>query len=209
MFERFTDRSRRAVVLAQEEARALNHRQIGTEHLLLGVLREGEGLAGTVLRSLGLTLDATRHEVEAITGRGQEQASGHIPFTPRAKKTLELSFEESLRLGHSHIGTEHLLLGLIGQDNVATQVLRRLKVDLNDLREQVIGELSGVVRELEFSHYVEKDKIAESMATGTPVTALCGKVWVPRRDPKRYPVCPSCKSVYEQLPSGETKPAVP
>jgi ATP-dependent Clp protease ATP-binding subunit ClpC len=205
MFERFTDRSRRVVVLAQEEAREFNHSHIGTEHLLLGVLHEGQGLAAMVLKSLGLTLDATRDEVEAILGRGRkEQATGHIPFTPRAKKSLELSLRESLQLGSRYIGTEHLLLGLIGQDeNVAIQVLRRLDVNLNDLREQVIRELSRGDGDLDFAHYVDKSKIIESMATGTPVTALCGKVWVTRRDPKRYPVCPSCKTIYEQLPSGE------
>jgi ATP-dependent Clp protease ATP-binding subunit ClpA len=139
MFERFTDRARRVVVLAQEEARMLNHNYIGTEHILLGLLREGEGLAAKALESLGISLDAVRQQVEEIIGQGQEAPSGHIPFTPRAKKVLELSLRESLQLGHNYIGTEHILLGLIREgDGVAAQVLVRLGADLNRVRHQVI-----------------------------------------------------------------------
>ena len=115
MFERFTDESRRAVVLAQEEARRLNHNYIGTEHLLAGLRREERGAAARALESAGITLDAVRAEIEALVGRGQQAPSGHIPFTPRAKKCLELSLREALKLGHHHIGTGHLLLALISQ----------------------------------------------------------------------------------------------
>src|SRR5881396_448564 len=113
MFERFTDRARRVVVLAQEEARMLNHNYIGTEHVLLGLIHEGEGVAAKALQSLNISLDAVRAQVEQIIGRGQSAPTGHIPFTPRAKKVLELSLRESMQLGHNYIGTEHILLGLI------------------------------------------------------------------------------------------------
>ena len=113
MFERFTDRARRVVVLAQEEARLLNHSYIGTEHILLGLIHEGEGVAAKALESLGISLEAVRSQVEEIIGQGGSSPSGHIPFTPRAKKVLELSLREALQLGHNYIGTEHILLGLI------------------------------------------------------------------------------------------------
>ena len=139
MFERFTDRARRVVVLAQEEARMLNHNYIGTEHILLGLIHEGQGVAAKALESLGINLQAVRQQVEEIIGRGQQAPSGHIPFTPRAKKVLELSLRESLQLGHNYIGTEHILLGLIREgDGVAAQVLVKLGADLNRVREQVI-----------------------------------------------------------------------
>jgi ATP-dependent Clp protease ATP-binding subunit ClpC len=144
MFERFTDGSRRVVVLAQEEAKMLNHDYVGTEHILLGLLDEGDGLAARSLESLGISLDAVRQQVEEIIGRGQQAPSGHIPFTPRAKKVLELSLSESLRLGHGYIGTEHILLGLIREgDGVAAQVLVKLGADLNRVREQVLQLLHG------------------------------------------------------------------
>jgi ATP-dependent Clp protease ATP-binding subunit ClpC len=144
MFERFTDRSRRVVVLAQEEARTLNHNYIGTEHILLGLIREGEGCAARALESLGISLDATRQQVEQIIGRGQQAPSGPVPFTPRAKKVLELSLRESLQLGHNYIGTEHILLGLLREgDGVAAQVLVRLGADLDRVRQQVIQLLHG------------------------------------------------------------------
>jgi len=139
MFERFTDRARRVVVLAQDEARMLNHNYIGTEHILLGLIHEKRGVAAKALESLGISLDAVRQQVEEIIGRGQQAPSGHIPFTPRAKKVLELSLRESLQLGHNYIGTEHILLGLIREgDGVAAQVLVKLGADLNRVREQVI-----------------------------------------------------------------------
>ena len=144
MFERFTDRARRVVVLAQEEARMLNHNYIGTEHILLGLIHEGEGVAAKALESLGISLDAVREQVQEIIGQGQQAPSGHIPFTPRAKKVLELSLREALQLGHNYIGTEHILLGLIREgEGVAAQVLVKLGADLNRVRQQVIQLLSG------------------------------------------------------------------
>src|SRR6188474_924822 len=144
MFERFTDRARRVVVLAQEEAKMLNHNYIGTEHILLGLIHEGEGVAAKALESLGISLDAVREQVQDIIGQGQQQPTGHIPFTPRAKKVLELSLREALQLGHSYIGTEHILLGLIREgEGVAAQVLHKLGADLNRVRQQVIQLLSG------------------------------------------------------------------
>jgi ATP-dependent Clp protease ATP-binding subunit ClpA len=144
VFERFTDRARRVVVLAQEEARMLNHNYIGTEHILLGLIHEGEGVAATALDSLNVRLDAVRREVEEIIGQGQAAPTGHIPFTPRAKKVLELSLREALQLGHNYIGTEHILLGLIREgEGVAAQVLQKLGADLNRVRQTVIQILSG------------------------------------------------------------------
>ena len=144
MFERFTDRARRVVVLAQEEARLLNHNYIGTEHILLGLIHEGEGVAAKALESLGISLEKVRQQVEEIIGAGQSPPSGHIPFTPRAKKVLELSLREALQLGHNYIGTEHILLGLIREgEGVAAQVLVKLGADLGRVRQQVIQLLSG------------------------------------------------------------------
>ena len=144
MFERFTDRARRVVVLAQEEARLLNHNYIGTEHILLGLIHEGEGTAAKALESLGISLEGVRSQVEEIIGQGGSSPSGHIPFTPRAKKVLELSLREALQLGHNYIGTEHILLGLIREgEGVAAQVLVKLGADLSRIRQQVIQLLSG------------------------------------------------------------------
>ncbi|MFM7125000.1 MAG: ATP-dependent Clp protease ATP-binding subunit, partial [Actinomycetes bacterium] len=144
MFERFTDRARRVVVLAQEEARLLNHSYIGTEHILLGLIHEGEGVAAKALESLNISLEAVRAQVEEIIGQGGSSPSGHIPFTPRAKKVLELSLREALQLGHNYIGTEHILLGLIREgEGVAAQVLVKLGADLSRVRQQVIQLLSG------------------------------------------------------------------
>jgi hypothetical protein len=144
MLERFTDQARRVVVLAEEEARMLDHNWIGTEHLLLGVLREGDGVAARALESLGISLEPVREQVEEIIGHVQQHASEHIAFTPRSKKVLELSLRESLRLGHNYVGTEHILLGLIREgDGVAAQVLVRLGAGLNRVRQQVIELVSG------------------------------------------------------------------
>jgi ATP-dependent Clp protease ATP-binding subunit ClpC len=164
MFERFTDRARRVVVLAQEEARMLNHNYIGTEHILLGLIHEGEGVAAKGLESLGISLEGVRSQVEEIIGQGQQAPSGHIPFTPRAKKVLELSLREALQLGHNYIGTEHILLGLIREgEGVAAQVLVKLGADLNRVRQQVIQLLSG---------YQGKEAVASGPAEGTPSTSL-------------------------------------
>ena len=165
MFERFTDRARRVVVLAQEEARMLNHNYIGTEHILLGLIHEGEGVAAKALESMGISLEGVRAQVEEIIGQGQQAPSGHIPFTPRAKKVLELSLREALQLGHNYIGTEHILLGLIREgEGVAAQVLVKLGADLNRVRQQVIQLLSG---------YQGKEAVAANgPAEGTPSTSL-------------------------------------
>jgi ATP-dependent Clp protease ATP-binding subunit ClpC len=144
VFERFTDRARRVVVLAQEEARLFNHNYIGTEHILLGLVHEGEGVAASALSGLGVSLDVVRQEVEAIIGQGQQEPTGQIPFTPRAKKVLELSLREALQLGHNHIGTEHVLLGLLREgEGVAAQVLMKLGADPKVVRETVVRLLAG------------------------------------------------------------------
>ncbi|MEV0649328.1 ATP-dependent Clp protease ATP-binding subunit [Phytomonospora sp. NPDC050363] len=167
MFERFTDRARRVVVLAQEEARMLNHNYIGTEHILLGLIHEGEGVAAKALESLGISLEGVRQQVEEIIGQGQQAPSGHIPFTPRAKKVLELSLREALQLGHNYIGTEHILLGLIREgEGVAAQVLIKLGADLNRVRQQVLQLLSG--------YQGGKEQATAGAATGeqSPSTSL-------------------------------------
>ncbi len=145
MFERFTDRARRVVVLAHEEARLLNHGYIGTEHLLLGLLREDQGIAARALTALDVELEVVRDRVREIIGEGNEaEFEGHIPFTPRAKRVLELSLREALQLGHTYIGTEHILLGLVREgEGVGAQILVALGADLNRVRQQVIGLLHG------------------------------------------------------------------
>ena len=145
MFERFTDPARRVVVLAQEQSRLLNHNYVGTEHILLGLIEEGEGVAARALEGLGVRLDSARSEVVETIGRGYQSPSGHIPFTPRAKKVLELSLREALQLGHNYIGTEHVLLGLIREgDGVGTQVLEKLGADLPRVRDTVLKSIAGV-----------------------------------------------------------------
>jgi len=145
MFERFTDRARRVIVLAQQEARLLGHGYIGTEHLLLGLLADGGGTAAQALESLGVTLDAAREQVREMVGEGQQPQQGHIPFTPRAKRVLELSLREALNLGDDHIGTEHLLLGLLAEaDDVGAQIVARLGASPRAVRDKVI-ELTGAV----------------------------------------------------------------
>ena len=189
MFERFTDRARRVVVLAQEEARLLDHNYIGTEHLLLGLIDEGEGVACRALESLGVDADRIRNEMVRIVGRGPGPAAGHIPFTPQAKKILELALREALQLGHNYIGTEHILLGLIGADGgVSAEVLQELGVDANHVRQAVVQNLSGYTGTSEgepaigvFSEYEESQKAAEA-----PLTAA-----VRSRD---FPTCPACRA---------------
>ncbi len=144
MFERFTDRARRVIVLAQDEAKLLNHNYIGTEHLLLGLIHEGEGVAAKALEQLGITLQAAREQVVEIMGQGQQVPTGHIPFSPRAKRVLELSLREALQMNHNYIGTEHILLGLVREgEGVASQVLLKLGADLNRVRSTVIQLLAG------------------------------------------------------------------
>src|SRR6202042_1972024 len=144
LFERFTDRARRVLVLAQEEARLLNHSFIGTEHILLGLIHEGEGLAAKALESLGISLEAVREKVEETIGPAGSAPTGSPPFTPRAKKVLELSLREALQLGHNYIGTEHMLLGLVREgEGAGAQVLVGLGADLEQVRRQVIKLLAG------------------------------------------------------------------
>jgi ATP-dependent Clp protease ATP-binding subunit ClpC len=172
VFERFTDRARRVVVLAQEEARLLNHNYIGTEHILLGLIHEGEGVAAKALESLGISLEAVRAQVEEIIGQGGSSPSGHIPFTPRAKKVLELSLREALQLGHNYIGTEHILLGLIREgEGVAAQVLVKLGADLSRVRQQVIQLLSGYAGQKEPS----TSSATETAPTGSLVLDQFGR----------------------------------
>jgi ATP-dependent Clp protease ATP-binding subunit ClpC len=145
MFERFTDRARRAVVLAQEEARMLDHDYIGTEHLLLGLIHEREGVAARALEALGMSLSDVRGEVESVIGRGDTPPAGRIPFTPRAKKVLELSLREALQLGHNYIGTEHILLGLVREgEGVGARVLTERGATLEGVREQVLSIIGSV-----------------------------------------------------------------
>ena len=139
MFEKFSNQGRRVIVLSQEEARLLNHDYIGTEHILLGLVHEDEGVAAKALESLGISLDDVRHEVEELVDQGGSRPSGHIPFTPRAKKVLELSLREALQLGHSYIGTEHILLGLVREgEGVACQALVKLGANLPTVRARVL-----------------------------------------------------------------------
>jgi len=181
VFERFTDRARRSVVFAQEEARLLNHNYIGTEHILLGLLRGEEGVAATALKTLGVSLEATRQRVEEIIGEGREMPPGHIPFTPRAKKALELSLREALQLGHNYIGTEHILLGLIREDEgVAAQVLKELGADLDRVRQTVIQLLSG---------YAAGSETAGGEAVGAVTEGVAPTSEPPGDD---APTCPNC-----------------
>jgi ATP-dependent Clp protease ATP-binding subunit ClpC len=149
MFERFTERARQVVVLAQDEARALRHNYIGTEHLLLGLLREEEGIAARVLGELGVELEPVRAQVKRVVGEGDDVAGGQIPFTPRAKKVLELSLREARALGHEYIGTEHVLLGLVREnDGVASGILGELGADAETIRDAVIRAFAGPGRSI-------------------------------------------------------------
>jgi len=147
VFERFTERARQAIVLAQDEAVKLRHNYIGTEHMLLGLLREEEGLAARVLESLDITVEEVRAEVVRIVGRGEDVTAGQIPFTPRAKKVLDLALREALSLGHKYIGTEHILLGIVRENNgVAIDILRGLDTDAPKVRDEVLRQLGGMPR---------------------------------------------------------------
>ncbi len=183
MFERFTERARMVVVLAQEEARHFNHNYIGTEHLLLGLLREDEGVAARALGSLNVTLDEVREQVESIVGYGMEETSGHAPFTPRSKRHLEFALREALRLGHSYIGTEHILLGLVSEnEGVAALVLSNLGADPDKVRREVVGVLGGQVTEMrdtghsEASEYARASRadLVRARVEGLLVHARCG-----------------------------------
>ena len=193
VFERFTDRARRVVVLAQEEARMLNHNYIGTEHILLGLVRERDGVAAKALDSLNIRLDAVRREVEEIIGQGQAVPRGHIPFTPRAKKVLELSLREALQLGHNYIGTEHILLGLIREgEGVAAQVLQKLGADLIRVRQTVIQLLAGYTAGAEVRKVEGGAEMAEM--EGELAKEIAPTV-VPAAD---APTCPSCFAALDE-----------
>jgi ATP-dependent Clp protease ATP-binding subunit ClpC len=190
LFERFTDRARRVVVLAQQEARLLNHNYIGTEHILLGLIHEGEGVACRALESLSVSLEAVRQKVEEIIGQGEDTAAGHIPFTPRAKKVLELSLREALQLGHNYIGTEHILLGLVREgEGVAAQVLVKLGAGLERVREEVISLLSGFAETTS-----PEDRPAGAEVEETPPWRRLR----PGRASAGVPACPECKSSLEE-----------
>ncbi|WP_405216250.1 ATP-dependent Clp protease ATP-binding subunit [Agrococcus sp. Ld7] len=188
MFERFTDRARRVVVLAQEEAKLLNHNYIGTEHILLGLIHEGDGVAAKALEQLGISLDAVRAQVQDMIGTGSQQTSGHIPFTPRAKKVLELSLREALQLGHNYIGTEHVLLGLIREgEGVAAQVLVKLGADLNRVRQTVNQLLAGY--QGKESTTVGGEQAAQADAKGSQILDQFGRnLTQAARDGKLDPV---------------------
>jgi ATP-dependent Clp protease ATP-binding subunit ClpC len=176
MFERFTDRARRVIVDAQNEARRLGHSYIGPEHILLGLIHEGDGVGARALEAMQISTDTVQERIEEITGRGQAPPStGHIPFTPRAKKVLELSLREALQLGHNYIGTEHILLGLIHEgDGVAAQVLVGLGADLDRTRQLVVQILTGRDREQAASAVAEdiRDRLAAMAARLTVIERM-------------------------------------
>jgi ATP-dependent Clp protease ATP-binding subunit ClpA len=181
VFERFTDRGRRVLVLAQEEARLLNHSFIGTEHVLLGLIQEGDGVAAQALQAVGVTLQAARLKVEETIGMSGSPPSGSPPFTPRAKKVLELAMRESLQMGHHHIGTEHLLLGIIREgEGVASSVLLSLGADLGQVRQKVIELISGRTEE-------------ELRFGGGPITSVF-EVGNDQGLVPRHPQCPHCRA---------------
>jgi ATP-dependent Clp protease ATP-binding subunit ClpC len=190
VFERFTDRARRVVVLAQEEARMLEHNYIGTEHLLLGLVHEGEGVAALALGALDISLERIRSDVQAIVGRGQTTTASHthIPFTPRAKKVLELSLREALQLGHNYIGTEHILLGLVREgEGVAAQVLERLGADLERVRQTVIELMPGSSESAGRPPRRRRGRrIFEEEPSASPVSS------------EDFPTCPSCSAPLAQ-----------
>jgi ATP-dependent Clp protease ATP-binding subunit ClpA len=197
VFERFTERARRVVVLAQEEARMLDHNYIGTEHILLGLIHEGEGVAAKALESLGISLEAVRQQVEDIIGQGQSASTGHIPFTPRAKKVLELSLREALELGHNYIGTEHLLLGLAREgEGVAAQVLMKQGADMNRIREKVVQFLGSRVRREERPSRSEPSLPGQEAFLGEVRMVVREELAAARRqpDPEGGPYCPGCRA---------------
>ncbi len=187
MFEQFTERARQVVVLAQDEARTLKHNYIGTEHILLGLLREEEGLAARVLDSLDITVEEVRAQVARIVGQGDEVTTGQIPFTPRAKKVLELALREALSLGHNYIGTEHILLGLVREkEGVAARILLDFDADAEKIRNEIIRML-------------------------TPTAARVRHEPAPRTNKPRIVIlcCPSCgSSIVETMGTSESSGAV-
>jgi ATP-dependent Clp protease ATP-binding subunit ClpC len=202
MFERFTHRARRVVVLAQEESRLLGHNHIGTEHILLGLVREGDGVAAIALQRLGIELELVRKRVEEIIGRGEGVPSmAHIPFTPRAKKVLELSLREALGLGHNYIGTEHILLGVVREgEGVAAQVLVEVGATLDRVRHQVTQLLSGGARDL--PHAPPEEGLGERAAGTGPRCPSC-RTWLGETG---HPV--SRRVMVDDAEGGEARPVV-
>ncbi len=196
MFERFTDRARRVVVLAQEEARELNHNYIGTEHLLLGIVRDGEGVGAMALQALGVSLGDVRRQVIEIVGVGSQTPSGHVPFTPRGKKVLELALREALQMGHDYIGTEHIVLGLVREEEgVAAQVLVQQGLTLEAVREQVLRQLSEISGEQVEAAAQEPHPMPPGFGAGGWVPGRRPMWWSHRRrrgTSGRHPVCLGC-----------------
>ena len=201
MFERFTDRARRVVVLAQEEARMLNHNYIGTEHILLGLIHEGEGVAAKSLESLGISLEGVRSQVEEIIGQGQQAPSGHIPFTPRAKKVLELSLREALQLGHNYIGTEHILLGLIStQSSDCATVSRVIRFADGELCAPLFGKRSGFAARYVFNRGTEKStRVACPLQWTQGAASSSAHVADPREEEQ---VTTDVRKIHRPCPSG-------
>jgi ATP-dependent Clp protease ATP-binding subunit ClpC len=192
MFERFTDRARRVVVLAQEEARMLNHNYIGTEHILLGLIHEGDGVGYLALSQMGISLADLRRAIQEIVGEGQRTPTGHIPFTPRAKKVLELSLREARQLGHNYIGTEHILLGLVREgEGLAAQVLERFGASMDRVRQTVIELLSGSAG-------------AQSAAAGAGLVEEVEAVLVSSASAESSPTCPNCRSLLAETLAAST-----
>jgi ATP-dependent Clp protease ATP-binding subunit ClpC len=183
MFEKFTDRARRVVVLAQEEARMLNHDYIGTEHILLGLIHEGEGVAAEALNGIGISLEQVRQQVEEIIGTGRRPSTEQIPFTPRAKKVMELSLREALQLGHNYIGTEHILLGLIREGKgVAAQVLQKLGADLDRVRREVNQLVSAPAGEETVTRFPTEEPMTPPFVAYTKVLGEIGEILSTLRD---------------------------
>jgi ATP-dependent Clp protease ATP-binding subunit ClpA len=188
VFERFTDRARRVVVLAQEEARLLDHNYIGTEHVLLGLIHEGEGVAALALEGLGVSLETVRAQVLQRIGRGEKAADVHIPFTPRAKRVLSLALREALDLGAGYIGTEHLLLGLLREaDGVGAQVLNDLGADVGSVRSKVLELVSGHAAGAEGMH-VGPEVVRVTRELHASASAVVGAY-----DPSMGPLCSMCR----------------
>ena len=180
MFERFTERARQVVVLAQDEARVLKHNYIGTEHLLLGLLREEDGVAAHVLKSLDVTVDGVRLRVAEIVGEGGEVAAGQIPFTPLSKKVLEVSLREALHLGHNYIGTEHILLGLAREnEGVAARILLDFDADAEKIRNEVIATLGIDAAALQRTSKARRFRRPRSVST---MTQPCWQYRIERRE---------------------------
>jgi len=192
VFERFTDRARRVLTFAQDEARLLNHSFIGTEHILLGLLREGDGVGAQTLRSLGISLEAVREKVQETIGMAGTAPSGSPPFTPRAKKVLELSLREALQMNHSYIGTEHLLLGLVREgEGVAATVLIGLGADPPRVRQEVINLMSGVQERLG-GELVDEPRPSTKRVSSAP-----------------EPCCPRCRGLLSDAARFRTVPIHP